>query len=101
VAYFHESDPSEAAQAFIKKFTAKYNKKVDSWSPYCYDAMYLMADAINRAGSTDKAKIKEAIASTTNFKGATGITNFEGAREPVGKDLIVLIVENGEYKVEK
>lgn len=101
VAYFHESDPSEAAQEFIKKFTAKYNKKVDSWSPYCYDAMYLMADAIKRAGSTDKVKIKEAIASTKNFKGATGVTTFEGAREPVGKDLIVLIVENGEYIVEK
>lgn len=101
VAYFHESDPSEAAQEFIKKFEAKYNKKVDSWSPYCYDAMYVMADAIKRAGSTDKAKIKEAIASTSGFKGATGVTSFKDAREPLGKDLIVLIVEDGEYKVEK
>lgn len=101
VAYFHETDPSESAQEFIKKFTAKYNKKVDSWSPYCYDAMYLMADAIKRAGSTDREKIKEAIASTTDFKGATGVANYENAREPLGKDLIVLIVEDGEYKVEK
>jgi len=101
VCYFHESDPSEAAQEFVKKFEAKYSKKVDSWSPYAYDAMYVMADAIKRAGSTDGPAIKDAIAATAGFQGATGVTNFEGAREPVGKDLIILKVENGQYVVEK
>lgn len=101
VCYFHESDPSEAAQEFIKKFTEKYDQKVDSWSPYCYDAMYVMAKAIEKAGTTDRTAVKEAIASTTGFQGATGVTSFEGSREPVGKDLIILIVKDGEYIVEK
>ncbi|MEL7648922.1 MAG: ABC transporter substrate-binding protein [Sedimentibacter sp.] len=101
VCYFHESDPSEAAQEFVKKFEAKYNKKVDSWSPYVYDAMKVMADAINRAGSTDGTAIRDAIAATADFQGATGVTNFQGAREPVGKDLIILIVKDGKYVVEK
>lgn len=101
VCYFHESDPSEAAQEFVKKFEAKYNKKVDSWSPYAYDAMYVMADAINRAGTTDGPAIRDAIAATEGLQGATGITNFKGAREPVGKDLIILVVKDGEYVVEK
>lgn len=101
VCYFHESDPSEAAQEFVKKFEAKYNKKVDSWSPYVYDAMKVMADAINRAGSTDGTAIRDAIAATADFQGATGVTNFQGAREPVGKDLIILIVKDGQYVVEK
>jgi len=101
VCYFHESDPSEAAQEFVKKFESKYNKKVDSWSPYAYDAMYVMADAINRAGTTDGPAVRDAIAATTDFQGATGVTNFEGAREPVGKDVVILVVENGQYVVEK
>ncbi|WP_312815832.1 ABC transporter substrate-binding protein [Sedimentibacter sp.] len=101
VCYFHESDPSEAAQEFVKKFEAKYNKKVDSWSPYAYDAMHVMADAINRAGTTEGPAIREAIAATTDFQGATGVTNFQGAREPVGKDLVILVVEDGQYVVEK
>lgn len=101
VCYFHESDPSEAAQEFVKKFEAKYNKKVDSWSPYVYDAMKVMADAINRAGSTDGTAIRDAIAATADFQGATGVTNFQGAREPVGKDLIILIVKDGKYVIEK
>lgn len=101
VCYFHESDPSEAAQEFVKKFEGKYNKKVDSWSPYAYDAMHVMADAINRAGTTDGPAVRDAIASTADFQGATGITNFKGAREPVGKDLIILVVKDGQYVVEK
>lgn len=101
VCYFHESDPSEAAQEFVKKFEAKYNKKVDSWSPYAYDAMHVMADAINRAGSTDGTAIRDAIAATADFQGATGVTNFQGAREPVGKDLVILVVKDGQYVVEK
>lgn len=101
VCYFHESDPSEAAQEFVKKFEEKYSKKVDSWSPYAYDAMHVMADAINRAGTTDGPAVRDAIASTADFQGATGITNFKGAREPVGKDLIILVVKDGQYVVEK
>ncbi|WP_313347140.1 ABC transporter substrate-binding protein [Sedimentibacter sp.] len=101
VCYFHESDPSEAAQEFVKKFENKYNKKVDSWSPYAYDAMHVMADAINRAGTTDGPAIRDAIAATADFQGATGVTNFQGAREPVGKDLVILVVEDGQYVVEK
>jgi len=101
VAYFHESNPSDAAQEFIAKFKEKYNKKVDAWSPYCYDAIYVMADSIERAGSTDREAIKDAISATSNFQGATGVTTFEGAREPLGKELLLLVVENGEYVVVK
>lgn len=101
VAYFHESDPSDAAQEFIAKFKGKYNKNVDAWSPYCYDAIYVMADSIERAGSTDRKAIKDAISATANFQGATGVTTFEGAREPLGKELLLLVVENGEYVVVK
>ena len=101
VAYFHESDPSDAAQEFIAKFKGKYNKNVDAWSPYCYDAIYVMADSIERAGSTDREAIKDAISATSNFQGATGVTTFEGAREPLGKELLLLVVENGEYIVVK
>ena len=63
--------------------------------------MYVMADAINRAGTTDGSAVRDAIAATEGLQGATGVTNFKGAREPVGKDLIILVVENGEYVVEK
>lgn len=100
VAYFHPSDPRPAAQEFVKKYTEKYNKEADSWSPFAYDALYTLVDAIKRAGSTDKQAIQKAIAETKDLQGATGATSFVGKREPEGKDLVVLKVENGQYVVD-
>ncbi|WP_094545924.1 ABC transporter substrate-binding protein [Petroclostridium xylanilyticum] len=68
VSYFHPSDPRPEVQEFIKKFKAKYGKEPNSWSPYAYDAMYVMVDAIKRAGSTDKKAIQKALAETKNFQ---------------------------------
>jgi len=97
VSYFHPSDPKPEVQEFVKKFKAKYNKEPDSWSPYAYDALYVMVDAIKRAGSTDRKAVRNALAETKDFKGATGVTTFNKDREPEGKNLIILIVTNGQY----
>jgi branched-chain amino acid transport system substrate-binding protein len=100
VCYFHASDPTESVQNYIRKFQEKYpDVAVDPWSAYAYDAVRLMADAITRAGSTDRAAIKDAIASTTSFAGVTGTINFTGAREPVAKEIIIVQVKDGKFQV--
>jgi len=100
VCYFHPTDPSPAAQEFVKKYKDKYGKEANSWSPYAYDALYLFADAIKRAGSTDRNAIQKAISETSNFQGSTGITSFTDGREPVGKDLVILVVKDGKFVAE-
>ena len=52
-----------------------------------YDAMMIMADAIDRAGSTDSDKIIEALKST-DYKGLTGTTTFDEKRNPVREAII-------------
>ncbi len=48
-----------------------------------YDTVRLLADAIRRAGSTDHKAIRDALAATRNFEGATGRISFEqGSRDP-------------------
>ncbi|KUO71856.1 MAG: hypothetical protein APF77_07030 [Clostridia bacterium BRH_c25] len=101
VCYFHPTDPRPAAQEFVKKYKEKYDKEVNSWSPYAYDALNLLADAIKRAGSTDKAAIKKAISETSKFEGATGETSFTNSREPIGKDLVILVVKDGKFVAEQ
>lgn len=100
VAYFHPSDTRKEAQEFVKKYREKYGKEANSWSPFAYDALYTMADAIKRAGSLDKKAIQKAISETKDLNGATGATSFANSREPEGKDLVVLKIENGEYTVD-
>ena len=85
----------------VKKFMAGYQKDFgkepeNAFAALGYDSVYLVADAIKRAGSDDPAKIKAALADTKNFKAVTGaITYAPGSRVPQ-KGVTVIGVKNGE-----
>ncbi|MHB8618469.1 MAG: branched-chain amino acid ABC transporter substrate-binding protein [Chloroflexota bacterium] len=57
-----------AAQAFLKTYKRKYGT-VALYAIYSVDPTNVMIDAIKRAGSANGSKIRDAIASTKNFKG--------------------------------
>ena len=63
-------------EEFKTKYKAKYNQDVQIYSPYSYDAVYVIAEAIKRAGGPDKAKIIEEVAKT-NHPGVTGQISFD------------------------
>ena len=46
-------------------------------SSWTYDAIGVLSSAINKAGSTDPGKIRDAILSTKGYKGAEGEYNFD------------------------
>jgi branched-chain amino acid transport system substrate-binding protein len=54
-----------------------------------------MADAIRRANSLDRSKIRDALAQTTDFQGAPGNITFDEYGDPLGKEVIILKLENG------
>lgn len=63
-------DPDKAqAKQFIDKYTAEYKKAPFGLPAFGYDAVYFVADAVKRAGSIDKEKVRQAIAETKNFVG--------------------------------
>ena len=68
----------------------------DALAALGYDAARILADAIGRAGSTDGAKIRDAIAATKDFAGVTGTITINADRNAV-KPAVVLKVENGKY----
>ena len=59
-------------------------------APLAYDAVMVLADAIRRAGVPDRLKIRDALAKTRDFKGATGVITFDQNGDPEGKDVIIL-----------
>jgi branched-chain amino acid transport system substrate-binding protein len=63
-------------EEFKTKYRAKFNQDVQIYSPYSYDAVYVIADAIKRAGGPDKPKIAEEVAKT-NMTGVTGQIAFD------------------------
>jgi branched-chain amino acid transport system substrate-binding protein len=63
-------------EEFKAKYKAKFNQDVQIYSPYSYDAVYVIADAIKRAGKVDKAAIVAAMPAT-NYTGVTGQITFD------------------------
>ena len=62
---------------FSAKFKKRFNDDVKLYSPYVYDAVFVMVDAMQRAKSSDPAKYLPELAKTTGFKGVTGTISFD------------------------
>src|SRR5579872_3283337 len=68
---------SEASKNFGKSYRDVAKVAPDNQSSWTYDAVTVMSAAINKAGSTEPAKIREAILATRKFPGAEGEYNFD------------------------
>lgn len=91
--HYAPDDPSPKVQEFIAKYKAKYGATPDSIAVLAYDAAHLMFDAIERAGSTDGAKIREALAATQNFPGVSGLITIDSQRN-AKKSLVIVQFKN-------
>ena len=79
-----------------KAFAAKYKHAYPFLSPAAlsYDAVDLLADAIRRAGSTDRRAIRDALAQTHDFQGITGKLNFDSNGDPI-KSVVMMKISAG------
>jgi branched-chain amino acid transport system substrate-binding protein len=55
------SSPNAQVKAFLERYNKRFPQEATSFSIYGSDAVYTVAEAISRAGSIDRAKIKEAL----------------------------------------
>jgi len=93
--HYSPQDPSEKVQNFVKAYKERYGSIPASFSATAYDAAYLLADAIKRAGSTDTVAITKALAETKDFDGITGKFSFDEQHNPV-KEVSIIEMVNGE-----
>jgi len=96
-----EGDPQKApGVAYTKAYTERYHDDVSTFGGHAYDALFLLVGAIKRAGSTDPAKVRDALESTRNFVGLDGIFNIS-ATDHGGLDQTsfkMVEVQNGDWK---
>jgi branched-chain amino acid transport system substrate-binding protein len=70
-------DSSPEAKEFAKLYSAVSNALPDLQSAWPYDAIGVLSAAINKAGSSDPGKIRDAMLSIKGYKGAEGEYNFD------------------------
>jgi branched-chain amino acid transport system substrate-binding protein len=98
--HYSVEDPSPAIQKFVGDFKSRYNITPDALAALGYDAMRVLADAIKRAGTTEGAKLRDAIAATKDFPGVTGVISINGDRNAV-KPAVVLKLQGGKYEYQE
>lgn len=95
--HFHkQAATTERAKEYIKRYEEKYKKDADAFGALGADAYFLLVDAIKRAGSTDGAKIRDALAGTKDFKGVSGLITMGENGNPV-KSMVINKVEGGKF----
>jgi branched-chain amino acid transport system substrate-binding protein len=94
--YAADSD-SPRVQEFVSKFKAKYGGTPDAMAALGYDTAGILADALKRAGATDGAKLRDAIAATRDFDGVTGKISIDAQRN-AHKGAVVLKIEGGKFR---
>jgi branched-chain amino acid transport system substrate-binding protein len=95
--HYSVDDPAPAVRAFVDAYRARYGVLPDSIAALSYDATRLLADAIDRAGSTEGKRVRDALASTRDFHGVTGTITMDADRNPV-KPAVILKVEGGRFR---
>ena len=73
----YAEESSDAARTFGKLYRASANAAPDIQSSWTYDAITVLAMAINKAGKSDPKAIREAILSIRKHQGAEGEYNFD------------------------
>lgn len=93
--HFSMEDQSEKIQNFLKDYREAYKEDPSAFSALGYDAVYMMKSAIEKAGTTDKQKVVDALKGI-EYDGVTGYLTFDDHNNPI-KAVTVLKIENGKY----
>ncbi len=96
-SHFSAEDKTPAVQDFVKKYQAKYGQAPDDMGALGYDSAMILADAIKRAGGTDGAKLRDAIAATKDYKAITGVITIDEKRN-ASKSAVIMAIENAGFK---
>jgi branched-chain amino acid transport system substrate-binding protein len=87
---------TDGIKKFMTAYKAEYgNDPENAFAALGYDTVYLMVDAIKRAGGTDSAAVKTALESTKDFPGVTGKITFAPGSHVPQKGVTVIDIEGG------
>jgi len=95
--HFSPEDTSLAVQTFVKNYKAKYGEAPDAMAALGYDSALVLVDAMKRAGSTDGAKVRDALAVTKNFAAVSGSTTIDANRN-ASKPAVIIAIKDGVFK---
>jgi branched-chain amino acid transport system substrate-binding protein len=88
---------------YKKDYEARFKQDISTFGGHAHDGLMIAVEAMKRAGTTDKAKVRDAIENTKGFSGTGGVVNMS-ATDHMGLDLThfrMLEVKKGNWTLVK
>jgi len=97
--HYSSEDPAPKVQDFVQAYQAKYGEIPDGFAALGYDAAYLLADAIERAGVAEPEAIKDALAATSSFEGVTTASLTLNEQHNPVKEIAIIEMVDGKQEL--
>jgi len=95
-----DSDPQKKVVVSYKQaYETHFKQDVSTFGGHAYDGLMLAVAAMKKAGSTDKAKVRDALEQIRGYMGTAGVVNMS-AQDHMGLDLTafrMLEVRKGDW----
>jgi branched-chain amino acid transport system substrate-binding protein len=95
--HWHRESPLPESWEFVRRWEKLHGEIRQTTIALTYDAVMLWAAAVKRAGSFDRAAVRDALAAMKDFTGVTGAISFDANGDPV-KQVVINKLENGEAR---
>lgn len=92
--HYFVGDPRPLVRHFVDAIRKRTGKDPEATAALGYDAMKILAQSIEKAGSLDRVKIREAVASTKDYDGVSGKITMGPARDPI-KPVAMIKIDGG------
>ncbi len=92
---FDPESPSEIVQRFQAKYMAKYGEKAEAFAAHSYDALKIIASAIEKADCNADG-IKNVLYEIKDFPGVTGQTTFDENGDVI-KPVMIKVIKDGKF----
>lgn len=87
---------TETSKTFLDAYRKQYGKEPAAVTALGFDGYLVARAAIERAGSLEGPKIREALVATKDFPGAAGLISFDANRDAT-KSAVIKVVKNGKF----
>ena len=92
--HYFVGEPRPAVQRFVAEIRKRAGHDPEANAALGYDALRILTDAMKRAGTLDRARIRDEIAATKNFQGVSGVITMGPDRDPI-KPVAMIKIDGG------
>jgi len=86
---------------FVQKYKEKYNEDPIPHGAQAYDTVYIIANAVSKADSSEPEALRDAIRNTQGLELVTGNPTFNEQGDDIGKRLLITKIDRNKFTLVK